>query len=478
MGPSKRTGQGRHQHRGYTSRSPLATISPARSPERRPLIDSTAARKSAIPSATRRPAARARKKIAQRHCNQLAHDVERAIDGGDAANFVRAGVLFGVDFDELQERRLAQIRGDETWRPKKGFDLVRIMAQLVGNWRIPATRSDGTPHPQAAFAGERWSGIYAKNAEMGAIAGCSRDQWARHTRPLLEDLGLVHGLPTTKVTRPGWRSRTGAAMPWREGRTLYVPGDALWDLLGVRTWKIARARRKLIAHSKWLLTRRQRKVYDPKALGDVITSPRSTRGPQRLVHTLLRAHQPMKSSGARTAARPRWPQRSESSPATASPQTVAELAAELAGDAPLSPEGHDEGGAGGRLADSTPKAPGTQQELDGGAGGAGEPSGDVDVMALLREARRALASPGQAWELHQETTGEGPTPRRPAATGGSAPPSDSANAIAFAPFEGTSTRPRSIDDERTGKRKGEPGGKPLGITVGALWALLPTKGQS
>lgn len=233
----------------------------------------------------RAAAAHARKTVAQKLCNHVAHDRARALDGAAAVNLFRAGALQPLGLDLLHPMVLARLRKDPRWAPPKGsLNAALVVAMLISRWSLPKS------HPHA---GERYTGILASNEQMAELAGCHPDTWARYGRPFLEELKILVGVPTTVRPHAGWRSRTGASMPHRESRTLYVPDDALYDLLARRDRRIDRSRRTLLAEARRQLSQ-GRKNSDPKApekslsTKDIFSG--RARGRTPLAHQLLATH--------------------------------------------------------------------------------------------------------------------------------------------------------------------------------------------
>jgi hypothetical protein len=258
-----------------------------------------------------RVAAGERVSIAQKLCNHLGRDLELAYDGDKALACFLAGKLHPLGLDKMDPVVLRRLRNDPRWSPPKGaLTVLGVVAMLVWRWKIPKNRRKGVPHPHA---GEHYSGLLASNEIMAEIAGCHPDTWAKYGRPFLEDLDLVVGLPTTKPTHAGFKARTsagagtGAEMTHNEGRTFYVPGDALWELLGRRERRIERAHRALLAEARrQLATGVGRKNPDPKALRKTSSSKKiflsRARRRQLLAHTLVRTHQRRRRSVRPSAA--------------------------------------------------------------------------------------------------------------------------------------------------------------------------------
>lgn len=234
--------------------------------------------------------ARQRKAVAQKLCNHLARTLERTIDGDRFLNYYLSGALQPLPMHFLHPLVLAEQRRDHRWSaPKGSLNLACVAGMLFRHFKI----SDGE------LAGEPYEGILASNHIMARIAGCSPDTWARACRPFLEHLDILVGAPTVKQSRPGWRSRNGTAMGHREGRTLYVAGDGLLELLGLRDRRIDISRRALVAEARKQLAQKWRNS-DPKAPEKKLSTRASfsgrARGRKPQAHTAVKTfHRPRRS---------------------------------------------------------------------------------------------------------------------------------------------------------------------------------------
>ena len=159
-------------------------------------------------------ATRARLAVARRWCNRISRELRDCIDGWAMGNFVLAGRLVRLSIRELDPHKLktANVVDDDSgakrkklYVPEAAVPAVELLAQLVVNFHVKGAGDD-----------YRYRGVYASNAEMARMLGCSPDHWSRWARPWLESRELLMGIATTGSGLA--RGRRGERFSWGEAK--------------------------------------------------------------------------------------------------------------------------------------------------------------------------------------------------------------------------------------------------------------------